>query len=109
MAKELEDRIEEKEYGRIGSIAGRSGILDIKDSLATLEKYFKTLAFWWESGDISSLWIYSDSLWHIQYFLIEASLNFQQLEEDSMVQPASLDEDAVLRDGDVMISMMVDW
>ena len=45
MAKELEDRIEEKEYGRIGSIAGRSGILDIKDSLATLEKYFKTLAF----------------------------------------------------------------
>lgn len=45
LAKELEDRIDEKEYGHIGSIAGRSGILDIKDSLTTLEKYFKVLAF----------------------------------------------------------------
>ena len=36
------------------------------------------------------------------------SLNMQQLEEDSMVQPATLDEDAVLRDGDVAINVVFD-
>ena len=43
MAKELEDRIEEKNYGSIGSITGRAGVLDFKDSFDNLEKYMKVL------------------------------------------------------------------
>lgn len=43
MAKEMEDRIEEKNYGSIGSITGRAGVLDFKDSFDNLEKYMKVL------------------------------------------------------------------
>lgn len=43
MAKELEDRIEEKNYGSIGSITGRAGVLDFNDSFDNLEKYMKVL------------------------------------------------------------------
>lgn len=43
MTKELEDRIEEKDYGSIGSITGRAGVLDFKDTFDNLEKYMKVL------------------------------------------------------------------
>ena len=45
MTKELEDHIDSMDYGKIGSITGRNGVLDFTNSLETLEKYFKMLAF----------------------------------------------------------------
>lgn len=45
LARALEDRIEENNYGKIASITGRKGVLDFTDTFATLEKYFKCLAF----------------------------------------------------------------
>ena len=45
LTRELEDRLDESNYGKIASITGRKGVLDFTDTFATLEKYFKCLAF----------------------------------------------------------------
>ena len=44
MTRELEDWIEEHEYGKIASIAGHNDILDVQQDLTRLEAYYKVLA-----------------------------------------------------------------
>ena len=44
MTRELEDWIEEHEYGKIASIAGHNDILDVEQDLTRLEAYYKVLA-----------------------------------------------------------------
>ena len=44
MTRELEDWIEEHEYGKIASITGHNDILDVEQDLTRLEAYYKVLA-----------------------------------------------------------------
>ena len=44
MTREMEERIEEHEYGKIASITGHNDILDVEQDLTRLEAYYKVLA-----------------------------------------------------------------
>ena len=78
MTKELEDRIEEKDYGSIGSITGRAGVLDFKDTFDNLEKYMKVLLL----GD--NLVCLSAS----EYIQIRYDISFWSIGSSSFTSPA---------------------
>ena len=90
LVKDLESWLSEEEYGVIGSLAGKNGIIGDKSQLDTLEKYFKIIAYGDNVVDVTP----SD---YVQ-------LRYDQLEEDNTISPALLSPKAQLQDGDVLVS-----
>lgn len=89
LVRDLEDWMEEQQFGKIASIAGQNDILDVKEDLTRLEAYYKVLT---QADNVNPF----SAGEYIQ-------LRYDQLEEDSTITPATLEGGNCILEGDVMI------
>lgn len=87
LIRDLEDWILANQYGKIVSITGQNGVLDVNEDITRLGAYYKTLMAGENKVDLTV----SD---YIQ-------VRYDQLEEDSTLAPAMFAPECTLHEEDV--------